>query len=98
MQQGEKGDLWCNIVKGASVDTSAWVDETGVFKAEVTVADLVAADMVVISLGHATYDAAKTAEVRPYVVCAEGKFAIYATTTPASAITIDYAVFKAPVA
>ena len=97
-EKGEKGDPGVTFVKGASVETGAWVDQTGVFKAEVTVSGLVAGDMVVMNLGHDTYDVAKTAEVRPYTVCEDGKFAIYATTAPTATITIDYAVFKAPVA
>lgn len=97
-EKGEKGDPGVTFVKGASVETGAWVDQTGVFKAEVTVNGLVAGDMVVMNLGHDTYDVAKTAEVRPYTVCEDGKFAIYATTAPTATITIDYAVFKAPVA
>ena len=97
-EKGEKGDPGVTFVKGASVETGAWVDQTGVFKAEVTVSGLVAGDMVVMNLGHDTYDVAKTAEVRPYTVCEDAKFAIYATTAPTATITIDYAVFKAPVA
>ena len=97
-EKGEKGDPGVTFVKAASVETGAWVDQTGVFKAEVTVSGLVAGDMVVMNLGHDTYDVAKTAEVRPYTVCEDGKFAIYATTAPTATITIDYAVFKAPVA